>query len=146
MHLLRRLRRYLPGKRDLSGRYAVSDRSGRLHRLRRLRRRLPGRRDQAGRVILDGHSVLRGSVPRRLCAPFATEYGDIAHLVERLNGIQEVDGSSPFISTKRELSEHHYYRTVGSGSFFIAAEGIRALSIKKPSRSNWPARLFIIVF
>lgn len=28
------------------------------------------------------------------------EYGDIAHLVERLNGIQEVDGSSPFISTK----------------------------------------------
>lgn len=33
-------------------------------------------------------------------------------------------GSTPLISTKRELSEHHYHRTVGSGSFFIAAEGI----------------------
>ena len=33
------------------------------------------------------------------------EYGDIAHLVERLNGIQEVDGSSPFISTIPALLE-----------------------------------------
>ena len=31
--------------------------------------------------------------------PFSN--GDIAHLVERLNGIQEVDGSSPFISTSK---------------------------------------------
>ena len=45
-------------------------------------------------------------------------------MVERLNGIQEVRGSTPLVSTKRELSEHHYYRTVGSGSFFIAAEGM----------------------
>ena len=45
-------------------------------------------------------------------------------MVERLNGIQEVRGSTPLISTKRELSERHYYRTVGSGSFFIAAERI----------------------
>ena len=29
-----------------------------------------------------------------------TEYGDIAQLVERLNGIQEVMGSIPTISTK----------------------------------------------
>ena len=27
-------------------------------------------------------------------------------------------------STKRELSEHHYYAAVGSGSFFIAEKGI----------------------
>ena len=45
-------------------------------------------------------------------------------MVERLNGIQEASGSNPLISTKRELSEHHYYRKVGSGSFFIAAEGM----------------------
>ena len=38
--------------------------------------------------------------------------------------MQEVAGSSPAVSTKLELSEHHYYRTVGSGSFFIAAERI----------------------
>ena len=50
--------------------------------------------------------------------------GGIAQLVERLNGIQEVRGSTPLISTKLELSEHHYYRRVGSGSFFIAAERI----------------------
>ena len=68
MHLLRRLRRYLPGKRDLSGRYAVSDRSGRLHRLRRLRRRLPRRRDQAGRVIqTKAKQAARGVAPRKLC-------------------------------------------------------------------------------
>ena len=28
-------------------------------------------------------------------------------------------GSSPVRVTKLELSEHHYYRTVGSDSFFI---------------------------
>ena len=68
MHFLRRLRRYLPGKRDLSGRYAVSDRSGRLHRLRRLRRRLPRRRDQAGRVIqTKAKQAARGVAPRKLC-------------------------------------------------------------------------------
>ena len=34
--------------------------------------------------------------------------------------------------TKRELSEHHYYRTVGSGSFFIAADVIILIK-EKPS-------------
>ncbi len=29
-----------------------------------------------------------------------TEYGDVAQLGERLNGIQEVRGSTPLISTK----------------------------------------------
>ena len=34
----------------------------------------------------------------------ATKYGGIAQLVERLNGIQEVSGSIPLISTKsREI-------------------------------------------
>ena len=33
-------------------------------------------------------------------------------------------GSSPGGVTKLELSEHHYYRTVGSDSFFIAVKGI----------------------
>ena len=31
----------------------------------------------------------------------ATEYGGIAQLGERLNGIQEVSGSIPLISTKK---------------------------------------------
>ena len=35
-----------------------------------------------------------------------------------------IPGSIPGKVTKLELSEHHYYRTVGSGSFFIAVKGI----------------------
>lgn len=46
-------------------------------------------------------------------------YGVLAQLVERYTGSVEVSGSNPLCSTKRELSEHHYYRTVGSGSFFV---------------------------
>ena len=38
------------------------------------------------------------SVPYKL--PFLEEYGGIAQLGERLNGIQEVSGSIPLISTK----------------------------------------------
>ena len=36
-------------------------------------------------------------------------------------------GSIPVGVTKLELSEHHYYRTVGSDSFFVAAKGIGSL-------------------
>ena len=39
-----------------------------------------------------------------------TEYGGIAQLGERLNGIQEVSGSIPLISTKSEKSEPFSYR------------------------------------
>lgn len=48
----------------------------------------------------------------------------MTQLVECLRHMEEVRGSSPLLPTKRELSEHHYYRTVGSGSFYIAAKGI----------------------
>ena len=34
------------------------------------------------------------------------QYGGIAQLGERLNGIQEVSGSIPLISTKQVLDEH----------------------------------------
>ena len=44
---------------------------------------------------------LRGEIPRKPCmSKFA--YGDIAQLVERLNGIQEVMGSIPTISTSKK--------------------------------------------
>ena len=51
-------------------------------------------------------------------------FGDMAQLVERYVRNVQATSSNLVISTKRELSEHHYYRTVGSGSFFIAAERI----------------------
>ncbi len=43
--------------------------------------------------------------------------GDVAQLVERLNGIQKVRGSIPLISTKKSLLESedffHLYKEVG---------------------------------
>ena len=44
----------------------------------------------------------------------ATEYGGIAQLGERLNGIQEVSGSIPLISTKSV--ENHWFSTLFSFS------------------------------
>ena len=49
---------------------------------------------------------------------FVTTYGGIAQLVERLNGIQEVAGSTPTISTKRErkrtnLEKVHFHKRFG---------------------------------
>ena len=35
-----------------------------------------------------------------------TTYGGVAHLGERLHGMQEVRGSIPLISTNREQNEH----------------------------------------
>ena len=55
---------------------------------------------------------------------------DMAQLVERYVRNVQATSSNLVISTKRELSEHHYYSAVGSDSFFVAAKGIRALSIK----------------
>ena len=43
----------------------------------------------------------------------ATEYGGIAQLGERLNGIQEVSGSIPLISTRKTL------KTIGFQGFFL---------------------------
>ncbi len=63
-------------------------------------------------------------------------FGDMAQLVERYVRNVQATSSNLVISTKRELSEHHYYRTVGSGSFFIAAEGI-TLRIFCPSLWLW---------
>lgn len=51
-------------------------------------------------------------------------HGDVAQLVERRVRNAQVEGSSPFISTIRELSEHHDNRKVGSDSFFIAEKSI----------------------
>ena len=42
-----------------------------------------------------------------------TKYGGIAQLGERLNGIQEVSGSIPLISTKLAL------KTIGFQGFFL---------------------------
>ena len=44
-----------------------------------------------------------------------TEYGGIAQLGERLNGIQEVSGSIPLISTK---NDRIYYEKGKYGHFF----------------------------
>ncbi len=111
MHQLRCMRGDMSRKRDFAGRYAVSDRSGRAcHQFRRGGRRMPCRRDQAGRVR---KKLRRASVGLRagflFSAGIKQNNGDIAHLVERLNGIQEVDGSSPFISTKRDVYAHSAY-------------------------------------
>ena len=51
-----------------------------------------------------------------------TEYGGIAQLGERLNGIQEVSGSIPLISTKKESSEK-------DGSF---------LFVRGTAENRWP--------
>ena len=40
-------------------------------------------------------------------------------MVERLNGIQEVAGSTPTISTKKGLSEHCRIEKRYSGSFYF---------------------------
>ena len=45
-----------------------------------------------------------------------TEYGGIAQLGERLNGIQEVSGSIPLISTIEAL------KTIGFQGFFLFSE------------------------
>ena len=34
--------------------------------------------------------------------------GDVAQLVERLNGIQEVEGSTPFVSTNLKLDDSQH--------------------------------------
>ena len=47
--------------------------------------------------------LLSCAIIQKLCET-ATEYGGIAQLGERLNGIQEVSGSIPLISTKDALS------------------------------------------
>ena len=43
---------------------------------------------------------------------FVIRLGGVAQLVERLNGIQEVRGSTPLISTKRYLYEPDYCRVL----------------------------------
>ena len=43
-------------------------------------------------------------------------------MVERLNGIQEVAGSTPTISTKKGLSEHCCFKKRYSDSFYIIKE------------------------
>ena len=50
---------------------------------------------------------------------FEIAYGGIAQLVERLNGIQEVAGSTPTISTKKGLSEHCCFKKRYSDSFYF---------------------------
>ncbi len=60
----------------------------------------------------------------------------------RLLHMQEVGGSSPSISTKRELSEHHYHRTVGSDSFFVKFVTIK--SIKTSFAYLYETRLYTI--
>ena len=44
--------------------------------------------------------LARCAIIQKLCET-ATEYGGIAQLGERLNGIQEVSGSIPLISTRK---------------------------------------------
>ena len=51
---------------------------------------------------------------QKLCIT-QTEYGGIAQLGERLNGIQEVSGSIPLISTIEAL------KTIGFQGFFLCA-------------------------
>ena len=72
---------------------------------------MPGRSDQTGRVRRDGKSAREKNfradkIAKRIeekAKRKKQESGDIAQLVERLNGIQEVMGSIPTISTKRNL-------------------------------------------
>lgn len=50
---------------------------------------------------------------------FVIRLGGVAQLVERLNGIQEVRGSTPLISTKKGLSEHCCIKKRYSDSFYF---------------------------
>ena len=59
-----------------------------------------------------------------------TEYGGIAQLGERLNGIQEVSGSIPLISTKLLDLE-----SFGSGSFYAAFRTFWAIFQVLPNAS-----------
>ncbi len=76
----------------------------------------------------------RGFVFEELCAAGASprwgrrdekrEYGPMVKRSKTSPFHGGNPGSSPGGVTKLELSEHHYHRKVGSGSFFIAAKGI----------------------
>ena len=46
-------------------------------------------------------------------------FGGVAHLVERLNGIQKAEGSNPFNSTKKGLSERCCFKKRYSDSFLF---------------------------
>ena len=60
------------------------------------RPRLPKKQKIQNSLLTNQHSV---AIIQKLSGT-ATEYGGIAQLGERLNGIQEVSGSIPLISTK----------------------------------------------
>ena len=61
--------------------------------------------------------------------------GGIAQLGERLNGIQEVSGSIPLISTKQLWDEHsHLDTTRGCFRFVLSNAHICRLNLKIPRR------------
>ena len=60
-----------------------------------------------------------------------TEYGGIAQLGERLNGIQEVSGSIPLISTKLRIDRMSVKWI--SGLFFFAMDFVGAAAQKNPA-------------
>ena len=55
-------------------------------------------------------------------------FGGVAQLVERLNGIQEVRGSTPLISTKQVLDEHLFLQRRLRREVFALIHNKKALS------------------
>ena len=48
---------------------------------------------------------------------FGIIFGGVAHLGERLNGIQEVVGSIPIVSTTKKADKHNVYRLFACPDF-----------------------------
>jgi hypothetical protein len=60
-----------------------------------------------------------------------TDNGDIAQLGERLNGIQEVSGSIPLISTRNDEPSEK------SEGFFAKYKGFASFDVKRSKRARF---------
>ena len=105
----------------------------------------------------NSQKVVKQTVKAADCTSFRvkifreTEYGGIAQLGERLNGIQEVSGSIPLISTKATLSEpvshRGWVRTCClsgqfqriQGPWMVKSEGLEILLFaSRFPKQTWP--------
>ena len=80
---------------------------------------------------------------QRKIAHFTTKNGDIAQLVERLNGIQEVDGSIPFISTTRYPVELICQWQRVLAGYFLFGIKIVSVSILDDTFQNFAGSLWL---
>ena len=73
-----------------------------------------------------------------------TEYGGIAQLGERLNGIQEVSGSIPLISTKTTENFQFSVVFLCSALFSETAQNWVPVQIGRPPAFGWPSFILFL--